>query len=67
MRLIGTGQTHQGLRNNTLKNIGIITEGGINGRDEDEGKEEGRKRQSPLRLEQQGALEQSLTAAYFPT
>ena len=29
--------------------------------------EGGRKRQSPLRYEQQGALEQSLTAAYFPT
>ena len=28
---------------------------------------QGGKRQSPLRYKQQGALEQSLTAAYFPT
>ena len=50
MRLTGSGQTHRGLRNNTLKNKGIITEGGINGRDEDEGKEEGKEKTKPLAL-----------------
>ena len=28
---------------------------------------EGKEKTKPLALEQQGALEQSLTAAYFPT
>ena len=49
-----------------MKNAVLMENEGAKGR-KDGREAEGRKRQSPLRLEQQGALEQSLTAAYFPT